>query len=113
MTSDARPTPRYGGQVRLRPQADYGGQARHPAQVYFTPEFKRNIRLLARKYRHIRADIEPVIEILASGKIIGDKIPGASYPIFKVRIKNSDIQKGKSSGYRFIYFPGSIVKCNT
>ncbi|MDP2806962.1 MAG: type II toxin-antitoxin system RelE/ParE family toxin [bacterium] len=62
------------------------------------------MRLLARKYRHIRADIEPVIETLESGKIIGDRIPGASYPVFKVRIKNSDIQKGKSSGYRFIYF---------
>lgn len=100
MTSDARPTPRFGGQARL------------PVQVCFTPEFKRNIRLLARKYRHIRADIEPVIEVLGSGNIIGDKIPGTSYTIFKVRIINSDIQKGKSSGYRLIYFlknPAAII----
>jgi len=26
------------------------------------------------------------------------------YEIFKVRIKNSDIQKGKSAGYRAIYY---------
>jgi mRNA-degrading endonuclease RelE of RelBE toxin-antitoxin system len=29
--------------------------------VQFTPEFKRNLRTLAKKYRHIRNDIEPVI----------------------------------------------------
>jgi mRNA-degrading endonuclease RelE of RelBE toxin-antitoxin system len=33
----------------------------------------------------------------------GDRIPGTGYTAFKVRLKNSDIQKGKSSGYRVIY----------
>lgn len=28
---------------------------------------------------------------------------GEEYVIFKVRVKNSDIQKGKSAGYRLIY----------
>jgi len=28
---------------------------------------------------------------------------GENYVIFKVRVKNSDIQKGKSAGYRLIY----------
>ena len=36
-------------------------------------------------------------------KFIGDQIPGTGYTVFKVRLKNSDIQKGKSSGYRVIY----------
>ena len=38
------------------------------------------------------------------GKIIGDRISGTNYAVFKVRVKNSDIQKGKSGGYRFIYY---------
>ncbi len=33
-------------------------------QVEFTPEFKRNLRTLARKYRQIRSDVEPVINQL-------------------------------------------------
>ncbi|WP_333343436.1 type II toxin-antitoxin system RelE/ParE family toxin [Microcoleus sp. Aus8_D4] len=28
---------------------------------------------------------------------------GTGYTVFKVRLKNSDIQKGKSGGYRVIY----------
>lgn len=72
-------------------------------QVEFTPEFKRNLRALARKYRHIRSDIQPVIQQLEAGEIIGDKVPGVKYAIFKVRVSNSDIRKGKRSGYRLIY----------
>ena len=67
-------------------------------QVEFTPEFKRNLRALARKYRHIRSDVQPVIEQLEAGEIIGDKVPRVKYAIFKVRVRNSDIRKGKRSG---------------
>jgi mRNA-degrading endonuclease RelE of RelBE toxin-antitoxin system len=28
---------------------------------------------------------------------------GTGYQIFKIRVKNSDIRKGKSSGYRLVY----------
>lgn len=31
-------------------------------QVEYTPEFKRNLRELAKKYRHVRSDVQPVIE---------------------------------------------------
>jgi len=33
-------------------------------QVEFTPEFKRNLRALSKKYRHIRSDVQPVIDRL-------------------------------------------------
>lgn len=73
-------------------------------EIRFTPEFKRNLRVLAKKYRHIRSDIQPVIEALQNGDLIGDQIPRVGYTVFKVRVKNSDLQKGKSAGYRFIYY---------
>lgn len=73
-------------------------------EIRFTPEFKRNLRALAKKYRHIRSDIQPVIEALQNGDLIGDQIPRVGYTVFKVRVKNSDLQKGKSAGYRFIYY---------
>lgn len=44
-------------------------------QVEFTPEFKRNLRSLAKKYKHIRSDVQPVIERLEVGEIIGYKVP--------------------------------------
>lgn len=67
-------------------------------QVEYTPEFKRNLRVLAKKYRHIRSDVQPVIEQLQADEAIGEQVPRTGYPIFKVRVQNSDIQKGKSSG---------------
>jgi len=73
-------------------------------EIKFTLEFKRNIRALSKKYRHIRSDIQAVIEQLKSGEIVGDQIPRVKYTVFKVRVKNSDIRKGKRSGYRFIYY---------
>jgi len=80
--------------------------------VEFTPEFKRNLRALAKKYRNIRSDIQPVIDRLQAGETIGDQVAGTDYTIFKVRVKNSNIQKGKSSGYRMIYYlktPSKII----
>ena len=71
--------------------------------MLFTLEFKRNLRALARKYRHIRSDVQPVIEQLEAGEIIGDQGQRVKYAIFKVRVRNSDIRKGKRSGYRLIY----------
>lgn len=74
-------------------------------QIDLTPEYKRNLRELSKKYRNIRLDTQPIIEQFQGGKFIGDRLAGMgeNYVIFKVRVKNSDIQKGKSAGYRLIY----------
>lgn len=77
--------------------------------VQFTPEFKRNLRTLAKKYRHIRDDVAPVIEALQAGEILGDQIPGVGYTLFKVRVPNSDSAKGKRGGYRVIYYLRTTV----
>lgn len=73
-------------------------------QVEAAPTFKRNLRKLAKKYRSIRNDLQPVIEQLEQGELPGDQIPGVGYAVFKLRIRNSDTQKGKSGGYRLIYY---------
>jgi len=73
-------------------------------EVSFTFEFKRNLRALSRKYRSIRSDVQPIIDLLESGQLPGDQVPGVSLALFKVRIQNTDIRKGKRSGYRCIYF---------
>ncbi len=73
-------------------------------QVEASPTFNRNLRTLAKKYRSIRNDIQPVIEQLEQGELPGDQIPGVGYAVFKLRVRNSDTQKGKSGGYRLIYY---------
>lgn len=73
-------------------------------QVFFTPEFKRNVRALAKKYQHIQSDVQPFIDKIQRGELIGDKVQGTGYTIFKVRIRNSDVKRGKSGGYRVIYY---------
>ena len=74
-------------------------------QIYLTPEYKRNLRDLSKKYRNIRSDTQTVIEQLQSGNFAGDRISsiGDEYIVYKVRVRNSNIQKGKSAGYRLIY----------
>ena len=71
-----------------------------------------NLRALAKKYRHIRSDIQPFINQLKRGQIIGNQVKGVRYPVYKARARNSNIQKGKSAGYRIIYWiktPQNII----
>lgn len=62
-------------------------------EIAFTPEFKRNLRGLAKKYPHIRSDVQPIIEQIQRGEFIGDQVQGTGYTIFKVRIRNSDVSR--------------------
>jgi mRNA-degrading endonuclease RelE of RelBE toxin-antitoxin system len=73
-------------------------------QVGASSTFNRNLRGLAKKYRGIRNDIQPIIEQLEQGKTPGDQMSGVSYSVFKVRVRNSNVQKGKSGGYRLLYY---------
>lgn len=74
----------------------------HFVQIDLTPEYKRNLRDISKKYRNIRLDTQSVIVQLQEGNFIGDRVRGMgeNYLILKVRVKNSNIQKGKSAGYR-------------
>ena len=72
-------------------------------KIFFSDDFNTRIRALAKRYRSIRNYLHTLINDLQSGNFIGDQIQGTGYTVFKVRLKNSDISKGKSSGYRVIY----------
>lgn len=73
-------------------------------RIEATTTFRRKLRTLAKKYRRIRQDIEPIVEQLQRGEMPGDRIPGVGYNAFKLRVPNSNTQKGKSGGYRLIYY---------
>ncbi len=73
-------------------------------EIFTTFEFQRSIRTLAKKYRRVRLDLQPLFEQLQAGEWVGDKLGSVGYDVFKTRVKNSDVQKGKSGGYRVIYW---------
>jgi len=72
-------------------------------QVETSGTFERQFRILFKRYRKVRSDVQPVIEQLQAGEVLGDRLSGLNIAVFKVRVKNSDIQKGKSASYRLIY----------
>ena len=74
------------------------------ATVIYSVKIAKDIKELRKRYRSITRDIQSFAKQLEFGEITGDRIIGNKYPVFKARIKNSDIQKGKSGGYRVIYY---------
>jgi mRNA-degrading endonuclease RelE of RelBE toxin-antitoxin system len=73
--------------------------------VRFADEFEKELYRLSKKYRNIQRDVEPIIQQLEQGIILGDRLTGfgSEIYVYKIRVKNSNIQKGKSAGYRLIY----------
>jgi len=72
--------------------------------IYYSAAFKRQVKRLIRCYPKIRDDIQPIISALESGKTPGNRIQGTSNVLYKVRIKNTSAVRGKSGGYRIIYY---------
>ncbi|MDZ7958612.1 MAG: type II toxin-antitoxin system RelE/ParE family toxin [Aulosira sp. DedQUE10] len=73
--------------------------------IRFSDEFEEKLYRLSKRFRNIRSDVQPIIEDLQQGNVLGERIGGLGeqYIVYKVRVHNSNIQKGKSAGYRLIY----------
>ncbi|MGA1262730.1 MAG: type II toxin-antitoxin system RelE/ParE family toxin [Prochlorothrix sp.] len=73
-------------------------------QIEATANFQKNLRALAKRYRSIRKDIQPVLDQLAAGQMVGDLVTGVGDAVYKVRVPNRDSQRGKRGGYRLLYY---------
>jgi len=73
-------------------------------RVETAPTFERDLKRLSRRYAQIRLDIEPIIGELQRGALPGDRVQGLRLAIYKVRAANRDAKRGKSGGYRVIYY---------
>jgi mRNA-degrading endonuclease RelE of RelBE toxin-antitoxin system len=73
-------------------------------------QYKKDLKKIQKKYKSIEKDLEDLIEKLEAGETPGDRINGNQYEVYKVRVKNSDINKGQSGGYRVIYYTKNIEK---
>lgn len=68
-------------------------------QVYLADHFLRQLKFYLKKYRHLEADLIHTLQHFRPETAIplGRKL-------FKVRLKSSDIPRGKSKAFRLIIF---------
>lgn len=69
-------------------------------KILFTEYFKNQLKKSKKKYPHAKEDL---LEELDSLNLKNELSIGRS--VYKIRIKSSDMQKGKSGGFRaYVYF---------
>ncbi|MDQ7046906.1 MAG: hypothetical protein Q9M39_04540 [Sulfurovum sp.] len=66
------------------------------------PSFKRKIKQYAKKFKGIKKDLISLQNTLKENPT--NAIPIRDNDIFKIRLANSSLNKGKSSGYRVYYY---------
>lgn len=70
----------------------------------YSAAFLRQLKRLRKKYRRIQSDLQPLLDELQAGATPGDQVQGTGYAAYKVRLPNSDAQRGTRGGYRVIYY---------
>jgi len=76
--------------------------------------FERSAERLRKKFHHFDDDLEGCKKELSQNiAAFATPIPGYEKKVWKTRLKNTDQQKGKSGGYRLIFYydeqnPGSL-----
>jgi mRNA-degrading endonuclease RelE of RelBE toxin-antitoxin system len=73
-------------------------------QVDATVKFQKKVKSLEKKHQNIRDDVRPIIEQIETGELPGNRIVGLDVEIYKVRVRNRNANRGKSGGYRLIYY---------
>jgi len=71
--------------------------------VVLTDSFKSSVKRLKKRFRHVKDDVRTAIQLLLQSPELGIIVPGSS-GIRKLRVRNTDLRKGKSSGYRLLYY---------
>lgn len=73
-------------------------------RIEYADRFKKDVKRLYKKYRRFQVDMTAFIDELMSGALPGDQVPGVGYPVYKARIRSTDAGRGKSGGFRVIYY---------
>ena len=70
--------------------------------LVLTPSFKHSVRKLKKRFRHVKDDVGVAIRVLLQTPRLGLVIPG-SFGVRKLRVRNTDLAKGKRGGYCLLY----------
>lgn len=72
-------------------------------EVVLCESFKKAVKALNKRYPHIKDDVKGVINTLQIKPDTGVVVKQGK-GIRKIRVKNSDLRKGKSGSYRVLYY---------
>lgn len=72
-----------------------------------TNRLKRELKNYLKKFPALEEDINDLFENLEKGHLVGEDITGLKLKgnkVFKCRVENKSSNKGKSGGFRIIYY---------
>lgn len=69
-----------------------------------SPAFEKDLSRLERKCPKIKSDIQEGFAEVQSGSNIGSSIPGGKGKLYKLRVPSTDLQRGKSGGFRVVFY---------
>lgn len=75
-----------------------------PTRVDTHPKFRKRTRRLRRRFPSIHLDLRPLFLGLRNDERPGQIVPGVGYTVYKVRLPNRAARRGKSGGFRVIYY---------
>ena len=75
-----------------------------PTKVDLSPVFVKDLKRLAKKYPAVVKQVETLLTQLKADERPGDKIPNVGHDVYKVRLANPSARRGKSGGFRVIYY---------
>ncbi len=75
-----------------------------PTTVKLHPLFGKQLTRLERKYRRTTDEVDGLLDQLERGDRPGQRIPRVGYAVYKVRLPNRAARRGKSGGFRVIYY---------
>lgn len=67
-----------------------------------TTRFERSVKHLRKRYPKVTTDLIKAFEAIEANSSVGVVIPD-DYSIRKLRVASSDMQRGKSGGFRLLY----------
>jgi mRNA-degrading endonuclease RelE of RelBE toxin-antitoxin system len=70
--------------------------------VYLCQPFKRSVKQLVKRFPHIKEDIASTLREIVQTPTLGVLIPN-SQGVRKLRLRSTDLQRGKSGGLRLLY----------
>jgi len=72
-------------------------------QVVYATSFKRSLKKLEKRYPHVKDDVRAEIRELLQSPRKGVVVRSGT-GVRKTRMRNTDLTKGKSGGYRLLYY---------
>lgn len=70
--------------------------------AYLPDSFKRSLKSLTKRFPNVRQDTVAALKEILRSPTLGVVIPGSG-GIRKLRVRSTDLQRGKSGGFRLLY----------